>query len=499
MSSEVVAIVGQNLISGVWEDGAAAEWTRHSPGDGCLVWQGRWATAEQGLAAVTAAREAFPQWSETKLDDRMAICRKFGALVTERKEELARLIAVETGKPVWEARTEVAAVIGKVENSIDAIMKRRWTTTEQLGDFLAVTRFRPYGVMFVIGPFNFPAHVPGGHIIPALLAGNTVVFKPSEQTSAVGQWLVKAWVEAGLPAGVINLVHGAAEVATAITDSDDIDGILFTGSYRVGAALHRKLAGKPEKVLALELGGNNPLLVHGTADVRGAAVTTILSAFLTSGQRCTCTRRLIVSGQSLYQKLVEELTALIPQIQIGFPLDEEQPFMGPLIHSQAANQMLESQKALIAEGAESLVAMTRSDRSEALLSPGLVAVHRPQQIEDCEHFGPMLMVQLADDLEHGIALCNETKFGLSAGFIGDSVDDFHHFLHRVRAGVVNWNRQTTGASGKLPFGGVGRSGNHNPSGFFASDYCSYPVASLESHELSEAKKPVPGLRFTEAD
>jgi len=486
---------GMNLIAGQWLPGSGGAWERHSPGDGSLVWHGNWSSVGQAEQAVEAARVAFPEWAETTLDQRLGICRHFAAIVSQHKEELARLIACEVGKPLWEARSEVATVVAKVENSIEALMKRRWTTTDQQGDFLAVTRFRPHGVLFVIGPFNFPAHIPGGHIVPALLAGNTLVFKPSEHAPATGQWLARTWLAAGLPEGVLNLVHGAAEVAQVAVKNNLVDGVLFTGSYRVGASLHRAFAGRPEKVLALEMGGNNSLVVHRTSDVRGAAITAILSAYLTAGQRCTCARRLIVSGAALHDQLLEELRSLIPQIRVGLPFDEEQPFMGPLIHAAAAEQMLAAQQQLLGAGGEAVIAMQADGRSAALVSPGLVSMNSPQLPTDCENFGPLLTLQKAEDLEHAIAMAGDTRFGLSAGFIGDHVDDFHYFLHRVRAGVINWNRQTTGASGKLPFGGVGLSGNHQPSGFYAADYCSYPIASLESHELLEARKPLPGLGF----
>lgn len=494
-SADSTSMTGMNWIDGQWVEGRGNDWIRNAPSDDRPVWQGNWASVEQTQHAVAAARNAFPDWAEVSLEDRIQLCKRFADIVTERKEELARLIALENGKPLWEARTESAAAIAKVANSVEAILARRWTTTEQLGDFLAVTRFRPHGVMLVIGPFNFPAHVPGGHIIPALLAGNTLVFKPSEMVPATGQWLTKVWQEAGIPPGVLNLVHGAAEVAATACENQDVDGILFTGSQRVGTILHRTLAGQPHRVLALEMGGNNPLVLHNTNDYRAAAITIILSAFITSGQRCTCTRRLIVSGDEAYERVVDELVQLIPKIRWGLSLDESQPFMGPLIDAKAAEAMLDAQREFLAAGSTALVEMQSDDRSAALLTPGLLAMGDGQIVADCEHFGPLLRMQKADDLEHAIALANDTKFGLSAGFIGDEVEDFHYFLHRTRAGIVNWNRQTTGASGKLPFGGVGMSGNHHPSGFFAADYCSYPVASLESHMLSEARKPVPGLEF----
>lgn len=492
-------MAGMNFIGGHWVAGEGSSGERRSPSDDSLVWQGNWASLSQVDDAIDAARVAFPVWSETSLEERMEVCKKFAALVEERRDELAQLIAVENGKPLWEAKTEVAASIAKVSNSIDAIMKRRWTTTEQIGEFMAVTRFRPHGVMFVIGPFNFPSHVPGGHIIPSLLAGNTVLFKPSEMVPATGQWLVKMWETAGLPAGVLNLLQGTGEIGARAVEREDVDGVLFTGSQRVGTLLHSQMAGQPHRVLALEMGGNNPLVIHNTTDFRGAAITTILSAFITAGQRCTCSRRLIVTGKEAHERVVEQLLELVPQIAAGKSLAEPQPFMGPLIHEKAAKQMLAGEAALLSSGGKSLLAMEQDSDIPALVRPALIAMPSDVELEDQEYFGPLLMIQQADDLDHAIRLAGNTKYGLSAGFIGDEVDDFHYFLHRVPAGVINWNRQTTGASGKLPFGGVGLSGNHHPSGFFAADYCSYPIASLESHELSEAKKPVPGLEFTNVD
>ena len=487
-------MVGRNFIHGQWIEGRGQESIRRSPADGRIVWSGNWSDTTQVELAIEAGIAAFDAWASMPCEARETYCRKFAEIVLANKEELAVLIAIETGKPLWEARTEVATVAAKVTNSIDAIRQRRSTTTESTGDFLSVTRYRPYGTMLVLGPYNLPAHLPGAHIVPALLAGNTIVFKPSELTSGVGQWLVEAWEKTGLPSGVMNLLHGGADVAVAAASNDKIAGVLFTGSHRAGVSLHRLLAGKPEKILALELGGNNPLVVHGVTDYSAAAITTILSAFITSGQRCTCARRLIVSGDEAYQLMIDQLGRLIPKIQVGMPLDEKEPFMGTMIREMAANKLLEAQTQLAQHGAKILIEMRRDSRCSALLTPGLLSVDGIA-FDDTEYFGPMLLIQKAADLDEAIRLANQTKFGLAAGFIGDNCDDYQYFVNRIRAGVVNWNRQTTGASGRLPFGGIGASGNHRPSGFFAADYCSYPVASLESRDLSESTKPVPGLEL----
>lgn len=492
MVQNIAVMQGLNFIAGQWTAGTGENATRSSPATGQLLWHGIYASADQVTDAVQAACDAFSSWSRLTFETRADYCQKFAQEVSLRKEDLAWLIALETGKPLWEARTEVSTVIAKVNNSIDAMKQRRSTVSENSGDFHSVVRYRAYGTMLVLGPFNLPAHLPGSHTVPALLAGNTIVFKPSEWTPSIGQWLVQAWQAAGLPAGVLNLVQGNAPVAIAAASNDSIDGVLFTGSHQAGISLHRLMAGKPEKILALEMGGNNPLVIHETSDLAAAAKTAILSAFITSGQRCTCARRLIVVGDLAHQAVVDQLCNWIPKIQVGHPTHEPQPFMGTLIHEQAADRMLQAQTFLREQGGRVLVEMKRHAECRSMVTPGLIAVDE-LPLDDTEHFGPLLLIQKAKDLDHAIQLANKTRFGLAAGFIGDRETDYHYFLNRIRAGVVNWNRQTTGASGRLPFGGIGTSGNHRPSGFFASDYCSYPVASLESSDLNESKKSALGL------
>lgn len=486
-------IRGQQFLAGQWMDGEGEESFSHSPINNGLCWQGRFTSAAQADTAVAAASDAFESWSLTSQDERTAVCRSFAAFIDGHRKHLAETIAWETGKPFWEALSEVATVIGKISNAIDAQLQRRWNNAETQNDLQAVTRYKPHGAMVVLGPFNLPAHLPGAHIVPALLAGNTIVFKPSELTPAVGQWLVGAWQAAGLPAGVINLVHGAANVAQQIAADARIAGVLFTGSYRAGASLHKLLGGQPEKILALEMGGNNPLVIHKSSNLASAALQVIESAYITSGQRCTCARRLIITQQSQPERFLKTLTAAIQAIRVGLPFDDPSPYMGTLIRAAAADRILTAQESLIDRGGKALVTMQRMPASPALLSPGIIDVTE-LVLDDVEHFGPMLCVQLAHDFHEAVRMANRTRFGLAAGLLADSEDDYHYFVDHIRAGIVNWNRQTTGASGRLPFGGVGLSGNHMPSGYFASDYCAYPVASLEASQLPPPTNKVsPGL------
>ena len=426
------------------------------------VWETNVATEEQVKQAFLAARKASGPWWDQDLENRIAITRKFAELVKSSADELAEIISAETGKILWEAKTEAAAVAGKVDVSIESIKARRDTTSFAIGDATAVTRFKPHGVVGVLGPFNFPAHLPNGHIVPALLAGNTVVFKPSEQSPAVGAWMMQKWVEAGIPAGVVNLVHGGRDVGQAISNDEQLDGLFFTGSSKAGAALNQALASQPGKILALEMGGNNPLVVIGAADHRAAAYQTILSAFITAGQRCTCARRLILVEDESTEAFLKTLVRMTKQVTYGFSSDDPQPFMGTLISAAMGRHAIETQRSLISRGAVPLVEMESHRGCDALISPGIIDVTELADRQDEELFGPLLSLIRVPNFEAAIQEANNTAYGLSAGIFTDDESLYREFIHRIRAGIVNWNRQTTGASGKLPFGGCGQSGNHRP-------------------------------------
>jgi succinylglutamic semialdehyde dehydrogenase len=328
--------------------------------------------------------------------------------------------------------------------------------------------------------------------VPALLAGNAVVFKPSEFTPLSGRRLAEIWERAGLPAGVLNLVQGGRETGATLAAHPGHDGILFTGSYQTGVALRRMWVEEPGKMLALELGGNNPLVVHAVRDVEAAATLTILSAYLTAGQRCSCARRLIVPTGAGGDAFLERLLARIDTIRGGLPDDVPEPFMGPVINEAAARSLLAAQEDLVARGGIVLRRMAPQRGIATLLSPGLVDVTAVCNRPDTEWFGPLLQLVRVPDFEAAIAEANRTAYGLAAGLVCDERSLYDAFRRRVRAGVVTWNRQTTGASPRLPFGGIGRSGNHRPSGYFAIDYCGYPVASLERDRVTAPPAP-PGL------
>ncbi|WP_194744134.1 succinylglutamate-semialdehyde dehydrogenase [Thermaurantiacus tibetensis] len=449
------------------------------PHDGTLLWEGPVAGPSAVAEAVARARAAQPAWARTPLAERAGLLRRFAELVTARTEDLARTIAEETGKPFWEAKGEAASVAAKVAISIEAYGVRTGTTerpfaADPAGAMQAV-RHKPHGVLAVLGPYNFPAHLPNGHIVPALLAGNAVVFKPSELTPATGEKLAALFAAAGLPAGLLEVVQGGGETGAALAAAD-IDGLLFTGSAATGAALTRRFAETPHRILALEMGGNNPLVAWDVAeaDLDAAARVVVQSAFLSAGQRCTCARRLIVA-EGPGEALVERVLALVERMRIGPPFAEPQPFMGPLIDGRAAARV---EAAFAALPGRVLLPMRRPDPALPFLTPGIVDT-TGHAAPDEEIFGPALQVIRVRDFAAAMAQANATRFGLAAALLGGDRTLFDRFWAESRAGVVNWNRPTNGAASSAPFGGVGWSGNHRPSAFYAADYCAFPVAGIE--------------------
>ena len=446
------------------------------PATGAELWRGKSGDVDREVAA---AREAWPRWAAAPLAERISKLRSFGSRVRADAESLADLIARETGKPLWEARTEAEAVADKVDISIQAYADR---TSQRLIDGKRgsrnAVRHKPHGVLAVLGPFNFPAHLPNGHIVPALLAGNAVVFKPSEKTPAVGEKLVQLFHHAGIPEGVIRIAQGRADVGKALSMHPDIDGLLFTGSAQTGVALSRQFATRPDKILVLEMGGNSPIIVWDTHDIHSAAVLVVQSAFLTAGQRCSAARRLIIKDD-LYDRFIPELKKLTDRLVIGDPHGDPPPFMGPVIDNDTADGLTESFLALMSHGGRPIRHMTRPIAGRPFLSPGIIDLTDMPDRPDIELFGPLLQVVRVSDFAAAIHEANNTRFGLSAALIGGSPEQYNEFWANSRAGVVNWNATTNGATSSAPFGGIGLSGNHRPSAYYAADYCAYPVVSSE--------------------
>jgi len=440
--------------------------------------------------AVERARAAFPAWRDLGLEVRAAICLRFRDLVRARQQALARLIALEVGKALWDARGEAALVPAKVDATLSDGM--RLVRTIEVGRGARAT-FHPRGVLAVLGPFNFPAHLPNGHIVPALATGNTVVWKPSELAPAVAAWIEEAWKEAGLPAGVLGVVQGAGETGHALAVHPDVDGVLFTGSSAVGQALADATRALPGKLLALELGGKNGVLVGADADLELAVAETAVSICATTGQRCSSASRIFVETP-VADAFTERLARVLRGLRVGPPLDPR-AFMGPLV-SLRAHAKLVHYRELAREAGGHRVACGEPDRPPPWVVPGLVRFEtaaQPHSYQRDEIFGPEAALYPVADLEQGIAALNDSDFGLVASVFTRERAAFAHCIGRVRTGLLNWNRGTVGASGRLPFGGLRRSGNDRPAGLFSTLYCTVPQSHLEHAGGFDPKSLPPGM------
>ena len=462
-------------IQNQWSLGKGKLLKSMNPLTGEILWEGNFANATQLNAVMHAAHKSHDEWSAESIQTRIKIIRKFYALLEKNKLTMTKLISDETGKTHADAASEVAATLAKLNNSILAFKKRTGSQKNSIGTMEATLQHSSHGVMSVVGPFNFPLHLPNGHITPALIAGNTIVYKPSESTPMVAEYMMMLWDKAGLPAGVINMIHGGKDIVQGLCKHSLNKGLLFTGSYKVGKQINKIMADYPEKILALELGGNNPLVVWSTKKLNAAADIIFESAFISSGQRCTCARRLILPNNKNGKKILAKLKQKIQSLSYADPLDL---YYGPLISPKATEGFLAFQDKLIHLGAKTILKARKVRGSFNLVTPSLINITGMTKSYDKENFGPMLQVFFADTFDEAVEEANNTKYGLAAGLISDNEKLFDGFVRRINAGVINFNSTTTGASGAFPFGGIGRSGNLRPAGFYAADYCAWPKASI---------------------
>ncbi len=493
-----------DLISNEWvplDAGGVESVNPARPGD--VVWSGT-PVAGHVDRAVAAARSALPAWSSWSLDQRVGVLRRYQELAKERAGAIAELICDETGKALWDCKAEAGLLAGKVDITLATGADTGLSRVSGYGFGMTETKdascwFRPHGVMAVVGPFNFPAHLPNGHIVPALAMGNTVVFKPSDKTPAVGQALAELYQEAlesaGAPAGVFNLVQGAVETSKSLVAHTGADGVLFTGSWPVGRAILEANLDHPGKMIALEMGGNNAAIVMGDADLHQAVTECVRCAFITTGQRCTCTRRLIVH-ESVAEKVISAVCKAASLLVVDDPRAET-VFMGPIVSKESRDAVFAFQDRLARGGGEVLVESTGVPGREGwYLTPSVVRVPRFDIDTDdsgCDEevFGPLLRISVVSSLDEAIGQANATKYGLAASIFTKDAGSIDRFKREARAGCVNVNCGTAGASSKLPFGGLGWSGNHRPAGSFSLDYCAYPVAGMS--ESGDAAAVAPGM------
>lgn len=446
------------------------------PATGALLWE----AAPSDLATqIRLVERSWPAWAAMPSTYRIETMRRFTNGVRAAEDVLADLTARETGRPLWHTRQEVTEIRERVDKAVHAYSER--TGQRKLEGALgtrSALRHKPHGVMAVVTPHVLPARIPVDHIVPALLAGNGVLFKPSEKAPATGEMLVRLLHEAGVIEDLVQCVIGGPEAAKALIMDDAVNGVLFTGSSRSGMAIAASCATRPGKLLALEMGGNNPLIAWDTADIASAAALIVQSAFTASGQHCLSSRRLIVSA-TVRDPLVDEVKRMADRLIIDHPHADITPFMGPVADMDAADSLTGSFVHLMSNGGRPLKHMQRPFNDLPFVTPGIIDVTAMTERADIEHFGPLLQIVTVSSFDEAIAEANNTRFGLGATLIGGSPEQYDRFWSASRAGIVNWNRPSFTLAPNAPLGGVGRSGNHRPGGYYTADFCAYPVASAE--------------------
>jgi len=472
-----MAEVFKNYINGKWVDAKSGKtFENRNPANwddmiGVFPKSG----PEDVEEAVKAAKKAFESWRLVPPPKRADIVKKAADLLVQRKEEIAREMTREMGKILLETR-------GDVQEGIDtgyyaAGEGRRlfsYTTTSELPNKFAMAIRLPVGVAGVITPWNFPMAIPTWKIFPALVAGNTVVFKPASDTPKTATTLVQILEEAGVPEGVVNLVHGGGnEVGMAIVKHPDVNLISFTGSTAVGKVISREASDTLKRV-SLEMGGKNAQIVLEDANLELALDGVLWGAFGTSGQRCTATSRLILH-EAIYDQFIEMLVERVKKLKVGNGLDESTE-MGPIINEAQLNKIHQYVEIGKQEGAKLLIGGHRLTGGEYdkgwFYAPTIfVDVHPKMRIAQEEIFGPVLCVIKVKSFEEAIEVLNDSSYGLSSSVYTRDVNKAFKAIRDIQAGITYINAPTIGAETHLPFGGVKQTGNgHREGGWTVFDF-----------------------------
>lgn len=484
-----------NFVNGMWKQGTGNAFSSISPNDDSVIWQGNSSSEKDVSDCVILAKEAEQNWQKKTVDERISYIKKFTEIVKSNKQKLAETISIEIGKPLWEALTEVNSVVGKLDLTVNAYKTRCSDITKEMSNGgISRTQFKPLGTVVVIGPYNFPCHMANGHIMPALIAGNTVIFKPSEKGAMSAELMMEYWEQAGLPKGVINMLQGEGDTGSFLVENENINGVLFTGSYKVGEKIRKVCS--TDKMCALEMGGNSPLVVWDTENMDAAVIATIQSAFITSGQRCSAARRLIVPKNDFGDKFIARLVDVANDIIVGRYNDVVEPFIGPVRFPALVNSIINEQNRLVENGAIVLKKCERLSQGKCFVTPGIIDVSQVAARNDDEIIGPFLRVIRVNTFDEAIIEANKSSYGLAAGIFTEDQLLYEKFSSQIKAGLVNWNQQLTGASGGAPFGGIKKSGNYRPGGYFAVDYCVYAVASIEVKKTKEVDSFPKGIRHS---
>ena len=431
--------------------------------------------------ACTIGKEASLSWMQVPLEERKTYLLRLKEVFQKKFRELAEVIARETGKPLWEARGETRALAGKVSVTLCDSLKliQDVQIPQAMGDKPGWIRFRPRGLIAIIGPFNFPMHLPNGQILAALLSGNTVIFKPSEKTPASGQYLAECFDEAGFPKGVFQMIQGGGSVSSRLCENPLVDGILFTGSFTTGEKIRASVARHYNKILALEMGGKNSALIWDYKDLKQAISETLKGSFWTTGQRCSSTSHIILN-KALSSNFKQAFIKHTEKLSIGHW--KNNPFMGPLIDEESVQRFFHYQKNIKKEGGECLLEGQKlSELQGHYVTPGVYQLkfNPDSSFQTEETFTPQVGIYEVDTLEEALNIINYSEYGLVLSLFSENRQVQEEVFYRAKVGLLNYNRSTCGASARMPFGGMGRSGNDRPGGVSMISSCVTPVSLLE--------------------
>lgn len=445
-------------------------------------------------AVIESAVNGFEVWRKTSFEERINCLKKYQEAVRARKDEITMALALEVGKPLWEAKTEAASLDSKVTVTITDSFERikQETIKDVMPKIDGHVVYKPLGPSLVIGPFNFPCHLANGQILAALLAGNSVIFKPSEKTIYSAQLMIECFAQAGFPKGVINFINGTGHTSSKLTSDKRIKGIYFTGSRGVGLKILENTHKDLNKLVALELGGKNSTILHHDTNIDHALPELLRSCFLTSGQRCTSTSMILVH-KKIEQEFINQFKAVTERIRVGHPVQSKpEAFMGPLIDEHAEKLYFDFCQYGKDEGAQEIVKPVKLDVGFEgyYVSPSIHYFEKPDlngKFIQEEIFGPNCFFIPYDDIEEAIKIANCTDYGLAASVFTRTPEIYQLCLRDIESGLVNLNRSTVGATARLPFGGLKNSGNHHPAAVSMIDHCVSTVASLETLDDTSSK------------
>lgn len=469
-----------DYIGGRFLEPTGEAFTSHDPAHHHAVVLEAAGSADRVTEACDAAAAAQAEWAARSLDDRVAALARFKSAIAARADELSEAISREMGKIRSEARIEINALLGRFA-LVEGQVRRDLSGGTIEGHASEVIRYRPHGVVGVLGPFNFPLHLCHAHVLPSLMLGNTVVIKPSEVTPLAGQRYAEAADAAGLPAGVLNVVQGGGAVGAALTQDPRVLGLAFTGSWETGRRIRAATVDRPEMLVALEMGGKNMCVVREDAELRQAIHEVVTSGYLTTGQRCTCSDRVLVH-RSRADALIDGIRAALAELKFGDPEDASS-FAGPMANRAAAERFVAAIEKARAGGAEVIVEGGPREGGafvDASLHRLQAGQHTLAGYTDVELFGPDLCVEVFDDDDEAIAALNGTPFGFAVSVFTQDLEAFGRYEREVRTGILNRNRSTNKASPRLPFGGVKKSGNFRPAGAWAGRNLAYVMSQIHN-------------------